>query len=159
MLAAALALVAALLALPAEAQVPSWPSTYQMNKSTILMVCNNSGYVDPQSTKGWKIVDYDWSNSKGSGTADGWAKHKPMDCEEMLVTQVEMTVAASPDTKAFIYRVRESLPFACHGLRHCQMGKHSPCARAHTASPLPAPLPTTTRLTPLAAPVAPFHLG
>ena len=34
----------------------------------------------------------------------GWgvgvqAKHKPMDCEELMVKQTKMTVAASPDTK------------------------------------------------------------
>ncbi len=33
------------------------------------------------------IIKYDWSNSKGTGDADGWAKHKPMDCEEMMVEQ------------------------------------------------------------------------
>jgi hypothetical protein len=27
-----------------------------------------------------------------------------MDCEEMLVKQVEMTAAASPGTRSFIYR-------------------------------------------------------
>ena len=27
----------------------------------------------------------DWSNWKGSGSADGWAKKMPMDCEERLV--------------------------------------------------------------------------
>lgn len=30
----------------------------------------------------------------GTGSADGWAKHKPMDCEELMVKQVEMTVSA-----------------------------------------------------------------
>ena len=28
---------------------------------------------------------------------------KPMDCEELMVKQVGMTVAASPGTKAFVY--------------------------------------------------------
>ena len=27
-----------------------------------------------------------------------------MDCEEMLLKQTEMTVAASPDTRVFVYR-------------------------------------------------------
>jgi len=75
-----------------------------MNKSTILMVCNYSGYTDPQSTKGWSIVDYDWSNAKGTGGSDGWAKHKPMDCEEMLVKQVNMAYAVSPETSFMVYR-------------------------------------------------------
>jgi hypothetical protein len=46
--------------------------SYQMNKSTIIMPCNGSGFTDPQSTKGWAYVDFDWSNWKGTGSADGW---------------------------------------------------------------------------------------
>ena len=46
--------------------------------------CNNTGFTDPKTTLGWGIVDFDWSNSKGTGAADGWAKHRPMDDEEML---------------------------------------------------------------------------
>ena len=83
------ALVAALAA-AAVAQVPSWPATYQMNRSTIAMVCNNTGYVNPASVLGWSIIDVDWSSGKGTGASDGWAKHKPMDCEEMLIKQVDM---------------------------------------------------------------------
>jgi len=94
----------ALLAAVARAQVPTWPQTWQMNRSTILMTCNYSGFTDPRSTVGWAIVDYDWSNAKGTGSADGWAKHKPMDCEEMLVKQVQMAHALSPNTGYFIYR-------------------------------------------------------
>ena len=45
-----------------------------------------------------------WSNAKGTGTADGWAKHSPMDCEELLVKQVAEAAAVSPDTRFFIYR-------------------------------------------------------
>ena len=28
------------------------------------MPCNESGYTDPQSTAGWSIIDFDWSNAK-----------------------------------------------------------------------------------------------
>lgn len=70
----------------------------------MIMPCNGTGSTDPQSTKGWSIVDFDWSNWKGIGSADGWAKHKPMDCEELMVKQTEMTVAASPGTKVMVYR-------------------------------------------------------
>ena len=42
----------------------------------------------------------------GTETPTG-AKAKPMDCEERMVKQVEMTVAASPGTKVFVC---ESLP-------------------------------------------------
>ena len=33
--------------------------TWMMNASTIIMPCNNTGFTDPQSTKGWGIVDFD----------------------------------------------------------------------------------------------------
>jgi hypothetical protein len=68
------------------------------------MPCNNTGFTDPQTTLGWGIVDFDWSNSKGTGTAPGWAKHQPMDDEEMLYQQVQMTTAASPGTTVWVYR-------------------------------------------------------
>ena len=35
------------------------PPRYQMNQSTIIMPCNNSGYTDPQRTVGWSIIDFD----------------------------------------------------------------------------------------------------
>lgn len=78
--------------------------TWMMNKSTIIMPCNNTGYTDPSTTLGWGIVDFDWSNGKGTGTADGWVKHAPMDDEEMLFKQVQMTAAATPGTTVWIYR-------------------------------------------------------
>ena len=36
----------------------------------------STGFTDPESTKGWAYVDFDWSNWKGIGASDGWAKHK-----------------------------------------------------------------------------------
>jgi len=69
-----------------------------MNKSTIIMPCNSS-FTDPKTTLGWGIVDFDWSNAK-----DLWAKHTPMDDEEMLMQQVQMTAAATPGTTVWIYR-------------------------------------------------------
>ena len=45
------------------------------------------------STRGWGIVDFDWSNAKKV-----WAAAKPMNCEEMLVEQVKATTRASPGT-------------------------------------------------------------
>jgi len=63
------------------------------------MPCNNSGYTDPTTTAGWGIIDFDWSNAKSF-----WAKAKPMDCAELLLKQVQMTTAASPDTVVYVYR-------------------------------------------------------
>ena len=86
--------------------VPKAPykQTWLMNESTIIMPCNNTGFTSPTSTSGWGIVDFDWSNGKGTGDSDGWAKHSPMDDEEMLFEQVKMTTSASPGTTVWIYR-------------------------------------------------------
>lgn len=62
------------------------------------------GFTDPQTTLGWGVVDFDWSNAKGTGSADGWAKHKPMDDEELLFKQVQMTTAATKGTTVWVYR-------------------------------------------------------
>jgi hypothetical protein len=75
-----------------------------MNQSTIIMPCNYTGATNPLSTKGWAVLDFDWSNWKGHGDADGWSKHKPMDCEELLVKQVHLTRSISPGTTVWVYR-------------------------------------------------------
>ena len=64
-------------------KLPNQPPRYQMNKSTIIMPCNNSGYMDPKRTVGWSIIDFDWSNGKAI-----WTKHRPMDDEVILQNQV-----------------------------------------------------------------------
>ena len=57
-------------------------------------------FSDERSQLGCCVAD--WSNGKGTGTADGWAKHKPMDDEEMLFKQVQMTAAATPGTTVWV---------------------------------------------------------
>ena len=83
----------------AFAQVPKRPPTYLMNASTIIMPCNNSGYTDPATTLGWGVVDFDWSNNKAT-----WAKSKPMNDEELLFKQVQMTTAATKNATVWVYR-------------------------------------------------------
>jgi len=83
----------------ADAQLPQMEQTYLMSRSTIIMPCNYSGFTDPASTAGFSIVDFDWSNSKAE-----WAKAKPMNDEELLMEQVEMTVAATEGTTVWVYR-------------------------------------------------------
>ena len=78
--------------------------TWSMNASTIIMPCNDTGFTDPSSTLGWSVVDFDWSNAKGTGPYDGWAKHSPMDDEEMLFKQVQITTAATSGTTVWVYR-------------------------------------------------------
>ena len=81
------------------AVLPPWPHTYEMAKSTIMMPCNNSGWMDPGFAGKWGLVDFDWSNAK-----DLWVNAKPMDCQERLVTQVEQVKRVNPNTRAFVYR-------------------------------------------------------
>ena len=101
---AAAAGAVALLVLPTPAQVPPGGPNWQLNRSTIIMACNASGPMDPTLTQGWAVVDFDWSNWKGLGSADGWAKSQPMDCDEKLEEQVRITKAASPATQVWVYR-------------------------------------------------------
>ena len=38
--------------------LPTSQQTYLLNKSTIIMPCNYTGYTDPNTTLGWGIVDF-----------------------------------------------------------------------------------------------------
>ena len=89
----------AILVCRVTAQLPNYPPSYQMNKSTIIMPCNYTGFTDPATIKGWAIIDFDWSNARAI-----WATGHPMDCAERLVEQVEMLVASSPETRVWVYR-------------------------------------------------------
>jgi len=53
---------------------PPYPITYDMAASSAVMICNYSGYQSANSTLGWGIVDFDWSNA----LAD-WSASVPMD--------------------------------------------------------------------------------
>ena len=125
-------LASALAASVAQAFVPTWPATYQMNRSTIAMMCNYTGMISPAISAGWSIVDYDWSNSLKQ-----WSASVPMDDEERLMQQAALTVAASPDTKVWIYR---------NSVYGCVCVQPPPC--------LPSSLPTGTDLP--AIPSSPF---
>lgn len=46
------------------AQLPEWPQSWAMNQSTIMMVCNYTGFVRPDITAKWTIVDV--SSKKGT---------------------------------------------------------------------------------------------
>lgn len=70
----------------------------------------------------------DWSNGKGRGDADGWAKHKPMDDEEMLFKQVQMTTAATPGTTVWVRATRRAriINFSVVFLSLQRASEHSP---------------------------------
>lgn len=81
------------------AQLPPWPASYQLNRSTVAMPCNSSGWISTPVATGWALQSVDWSNGKAQ-----WAAMKPMDCEERLVEQAARTLAAAPTATVFVYR-------------------------------------------------------
>ena len=80
-------------------QLPPWPATYNLSRSTFLMPCNYSGFFDPIAAASYGIVDFDWSNAKAR-----WTAASPMDCEERLVQQAKVIKEINPDTKVYVYR-------------------------------------------------------
>ena len=87
---------------PRPCSVPTWPATWQMNASTIIMPCNYTGYQAPSTTAGWGIVDFDWSNDLA-----GWSGATPMDNDERQLIQVKQIKDSplTPDyTRVWIYR-------------------------------------------------------
>jgi hypothetical protein len=94
--------VVALLSLVATSSLAQLPpniqQTWQLNLSTIMMPCNQSGILD-HTVNPFAIVDIDWSNNKSS-----WAQTHPMSCEEDLVTQTELLKASSPQRTVWVYR-------------------------------------------------------
>ena len=94
----------------ADTLSPKWPVTYQMNESTIIMICNYSGYLSkeilPKLTR-FAIVDVDWSNANAV-----WVNESPMTCQQALLTQAKAIKAVNPKTKVFVYRnLAKALPW------------------------------------------------
>ena len=73
--------------------------TYDMAKSTGIMICNNSGQVDAAWAARWGMVDIDWNSDKVD-----WSKPKPMDAEENMLKNVQAIQAVSPSTITWVYR-------------------------------------------------------
>ena len=44
----------------ATSDLPSYPATWDMARSTIIMPCNGSGFADPHFFSKFGIVDFDW---------------------------------------------------------------------------------------------------
>ena len=74
----------------------TYVQTYDMQRSTIVMVCNYSGY---QSVGNFAIEDYDWSNSLAA-----WSAATPMDTNERLLVQAGMARSSPNAPLAWIYR-------------------------------------------------------
>lgn len=85
-----------------QGYVPKWTPIYQMNRSTIVMPCNESGYFSDDTLKElsrYGIVDIDWSNAK-----QVWASTSPMNDQELLLASAQKIKKLNPDTKVWVYR-------------------------------------------------------
>lgn len=101
--------------------LPKWPPTYSMPKSTIVMPCNSSGFLDPVFAAQWGICDIDWSNLKFQ-----WDQDNPMDCSQLLIEQARQIKAVDSATHVFVYRCvhvgsLSLAPQPTHSLAHCSL--------------------------------------
>jgi len=78
--------------------LPKWTPTWDMQQSTIVQPCNDSGLLDPDFYSQFGVVDIDWSNAKQLWVVP------PMMCEELLLTQAAVLKAKNPNIKVFVYR-------------------------------------------------------
>ena len=79
---------------------PNYTVTYTMNRSTVIMPCNYTGFIDPANVAPFGgLIDVDWSNAKQQ-----WTKHQPMDDESMLMEQLRRLKAGDPERKLWVYR-------------------------------------------------------
>ena len=46
-----------------EGLVPDWEPVWDVARSTIIQPCHSPGLMPPSMTKGWGIVEFDWSNA------------------------------------------------------------------------------------------------
>ena len=76
--------------------IPTWTPTYAMNQSTVIMPCNYTGPTNPSTTAGWKYLDFDWSNWKGKGSADGWVRALKTALILVLVCALTLKMAPAP---------------------------------------------------------------
>lgn len=99
------------------AELPLFAPTYNMQQSTLAMVCNYTGMTNMSGDIGrFGIIDYDWNNGKGD-----WVITHPMTAEEQLVQQAIQrkhvmcpeacplpdgcpTKDACPQAKTWVYR-------------------------------------------------------
>ena len=80
-------------------RLPTFPPSYNMFESSIIMPCNYTGPFSTQVAAQWGISDIDWSNAKAQ-----WVQQHPMQSQEELVTAAANIRAVSNRTKVWVYR-------------------------------------------------------
>jgi hypothetical protein len=78
---------------------PKYIQTWDMAKSTGIMICNNSGQVDAHWAARWGMVDIDWNSDKRD-----WSRPHPMDAEENMLKNAQAIQAVDPSTITWVYR-------------------------------------------------------
>ena len=78
---------------------PKYIQTWDMAKSTAIMICNNSGQVDAHWAARWGMVDIDWNSDKRD-----WSRPHPMDAEENMLKNAQAIQAVDPSTITWVYR-------------------------------------------------------
>lgn len=106
--------------------LPAYPQSYNMSRSTAIMICNSTGHVDAEWAAPWSLVDVDWNSAKPSScmtarsccsppplTADSllhqlppavWSSAKPMNCEEDMLLNLQQIRAVNPNAITWLYR-------------------------------------------------------
>lgn len=77
--------------------LPTWPQTWDMRRSTGMMVCNSTGAVDPALAAPWGMVDLDWNGGKNV-----WSATKPMSAEEFMLANILAIRAVNPNMTGWV---------------------------------------------------------
>lgn len=114
---------------------PPWKPTWSLGRSTLSMVIHRQqtptalvfaaisseayvfrrgGWSSPTHGAEFGIISYDWSNAKAQ-----WAMQQPMDCQERLLQQAQMTKNANPSSHVLPYHHQCSLCWCLVELNGC----------------------------------------
>ena len=90
---------------PFPAVLPLWEPSYAMNRSTLAMPSNSSGFFDPQLAAKFGLVSFDHGNNR-AGWLPQMGSHScaTPSSEELMVEQCSKVKAINPLTKCFVYR-------------------------------------------------------
>ena len=76
--------------------VPGWEPTWDMNRSTMLQVCNFTGPTAPGTIRHWGLVDFDWENVRGRAPPP---IHAMLKDEPSTASTITVTAAAAAAAK------------------------------------------------------------
>ena len=91
----------------APCPLPPWEPTWILNRSTMLMTCNNTGLIDPVAASRFGVITLDWTS--GDGVWGNTTNFLPRDapCGLVLLEQAAQIKAVQPSTRVMVYRNME----------------------------------------------------